>query len=142
MSIVVKGLYAGEAIYTKQIGTKDVLIISTLEKQTTSSYKNIKAYITSDKASGYELLTGGEKVNSREYSVKVKWKSGSESVVSLNEYHYTVLVNSFYTGSTSSFQKDIQSAEKFDQSWDMLWKVGGGIIFAAYCLFYIFGGDW
>lgn len=139
MGLVAKGQYSGYAVYTKYMGGTERLMIAPAEKRTTSTDLHLVAYITSQSFKSYELLSGSDVVVAGAYSVKLVWKSGLESVVTLSQYEYTTLLKSFnYIGSSESYNKDVKSTENFDWAW----KIGGIVLAAAYCLFYIFGGDW
>lgn len=136
MGLVAKGRYAGQHIYSQYLNYKDTLYIAPMGKD---SSLRISAYVTSKECKRYELLTGDDVVRAGDYSVKIIWNNGSESILSLSTAEYRCLLNSFhFFGSNDEYNKQVKKAE--NESW--AWKIAGIAIVAAYCLFYIFGGDW
>ena len=137
MGLVEKGKYAGYVVSTKYMGGEERLFIAPFDDDDKDLH--LVAYITDQSFKSYELQSGSDVAIAGKYSVKLIWKNGVESVASLSQYEYATLVNTFhYKGDFESYHKDVKKTEKFYWAW----KIGGIVIVAAYCLFYIFGGDW
>ncbi len=136
MGLVVKGKYAGQRTYSQYLNSQDTLYIAPAIKD---HDLHVTKYVTSKECNRYELLTGNDAVRANEYTVRLVWKSGDESVVSLFEWEYRVLINSFnFLGSDYEYEKEVKHNN--DVNW--AWKIAGIVLVGAYCLFYIFGGDW